>query len=723
MRLTPPESGVALAQGPTNQDLARSDEEGAAASQDAAAAAEMLRLAREAYSSSNTYFDANVRRDIEADLRQWQGRHARGSRYLHPGYANRSKLFVPKTRAAVTRMEAQAAEAFFSSIEVVAIEPYDKEDPFQVDAAGFYSALIEKRLHEPAKRGGIPWFLTAMGAYQDGNVAGVAIGKCWWEFDRARALNRPRIDLVPVENFRFDPAADWRDPVSTSPYLILEIPMYAKDVKARAASGMWRPVAEQQLAGGMRRYSDTVRLQREGNRQDPKDQGAGTGDYRVVWVREVILEQDGQDWLFHTLGDDLLLSSRIEPVEIQYAAGRPYVVGFTTIEAHRHYPSSIPRLTADLQREANDLRNQRIDNVSFVLNKRYFVKRNAQVDIQSITRNAPGSATLLQDPEKDVKVLDTPDVTASAFAEQDRLNVDFDDLVGQLNNASVQTNRSLNETVGGLSLIATGANQVSAYRLRTFVETWVEPALRMLLDLEREYEDDPRYIEMAMRQAGIEQLPDAIWSEQVRLQVNVGMGATNPFQKANLLIFALDSVKKLVADGQMERRGMDVQEVVKEIFSMIGYRDGTRFFAWQDDDPRVLMLQSELEEMRAALAAKQPPELTAAQVQRVHAEAVAKMVTAFYSAIQAGQAVASVPSIAAIADQVLASSGYRDQGGEDPNIPAPAARDPALVQNEVTDRRTGVQFMPNTSPALPAPPASGAQGAAAGIETLEADGA
>lgn len=722
MRHTPPDPGAALEHGPSNQDGVDAPDDGLDVAEtdpdgmDAAFEAEVTRMAREAYTASTTYFDSNVRRDIETDLRQWQSRHGHGSRYLHPGYAGRSKLFVPKTRAAVTKMEAQAAEAFFSSIDVVSIEPYDRDDPAQVEAAAFYLALTEKRLHEPAKKGGIPWFLTAQGAYQDGLVTGVVVSKQAWEFDRVRQWNRPRIDLVPLENFRWDPAADWRDPVSTSPYLILEIPMYVKDVKARIRAGQWRAVSEGQITSGARRYSDTVRLQREGNRQDSKDVGTGAGDYRIVWVREVVLEVEGQDWLFHTL-DDTLLSTSIEPIETQYAHGRPFVVGFTTIEAHRHYPSSLPRLTAALQREANDLRNQRIDNVSFVLNKRYFVKRNAQVDVQSVTRNAPGSVTLLQDPEKDVRVVETPDVTTSAFAEQDRLNIDFDDLVGQFNNASVQGNRNLNETVGGMNILTANANQVSAYRLRTFVETWMEPVLRQLLDMEREYEDDERFIAMAMRQAGMQAVPETIWSEDVRLQVNVGMGATNPHQKAQLLIFALEAVKKLISDGALEARGLDIEELVGELFAMIGYRDGSRFFAWSDDDPRVMQLRTELEQTKTALAAKHPPELLAAQVAKTQAESVDKLVRAFYSALQAGQAVGSVPSIAPIADSILAASGYTRQGGDDPDIAAPAERDPALIQNEVSDRRTGVEFQPGGT----LDPESPADGVAQGIETIEND--
>ena len=71
-----------------------------------------------------------------------------------------------------------------------------------------------------------------------------------------------------------------------------------------------------------------------------------------------------------------------------------------------------------MQAEINEVANQRIDNVKFAMNKRYWVRRNQQVDIRSITRNVPGSVTMMNDPEKDVKVQETNDVTSSAYQEQ-----------------------------------------------------------------------------------------------------------------------------------------------------------------------------------------------------------------------------------------------------------------------------------------------------------------
>ena len=65
----------------------------------------------------------------------------------------------------------------------------------------------------------------------------------------------------------------------------------------------------------------------------------------------------------------------------------------------------------------------------------------------------------------------------------ERLNADFDDLAGNFSIGSVQTNRSLGETVGGMKMMTSNANAAGEFDLRIFVETWVEPTLRQIVKL------------------------------------------------------------------------------------------------------------------------------------------------------------------------------------------------------------------------------------------------
>ena len=65
-----------------------------------------LRLAQSAYQDSSSFLDAGPRREIEQDLRQFQGVHPPGSKYLSESYRTRARFFRPKTRTVIRRNEA-----------------------------------------------------------------------------------------------------------------------------------------------------------------------------------------------------------------------------------------------------------------------------------------------------------------------------------------------------------------------------------------------------------------------------------------------------------------------------------------------------------------------------------------------------------------------------------------------------------------------------------------
>ncbi|THF55924.1 portal protein [Pseudothauera rhizosphaerae] len=692
-------------------------------------APDWLGLARDAFGTSTSWFDASVRRDIEQDIRQFQGRHPAGSKYNAESYAGRSKLFRPKTRSSVRRNEAVAAEAFFSTDDVVTVMPFDDSNPIQRAGADLAQELLKWRLTKS-----VPWFMTACGAYQDAQVAGVVVSRQYWDYDPDRGIDRPVIELIPVENFRIDPGANWACPIETSPYLIQMIPMYVKNVRRRmdgpcrkTGTAAWKRADDGTLLAAATAYGDSTRLVREGNRQDPKDSASALTAYTIVWVHRNIVEHDGKDWLYYTLGTQHLLSDPV-PLSDVSPIGRDYVLGVSVIETHRNYPGGSVRLGRDVQAEINDLANLRIDNIRFVLNKRYFVKRNKQVDLRSLTRNTPGSATLMDDPEKDVREVAFTDVTSSAYAEQDRLNLDFDDVTGAFSQASVQSNRNLNETVGGLNLLSSSANQVSGYQLRTFVETWVEPVLRQVLALEQAYETDEAILALSARRAKIvEQYGEAAFSmafdlldQDMFLNVNVGIGATNPVDQMQKFIGGMNALREMLADGVLERYGLDIEEVISEVFGKLGYRSGGRFFNLENEDPALTAAKQEIARLQQALDSKTPPELLAKQIEKLDAE-IKKLqaaaeetgVKSQYSAVQTAQVIAANPSIAPVADVVLQNEGFRpDPTGIDPNLPVPA--EPLMNEQDYISGAPG-----DTSPDTPAGPAVGALD---GIETMEADG-
>ena len=597
-----------------------------------------LRRARECYDNSTDYLDSSIRRNWETNLHHFRNEHAPGSKYSSPGYRGRSKVFRPKTRSTLRNLESAVAVAMFSNNDVVDIQAVNQADPAQLASARVNKHLLQYRLEKT-----IPWFETVLGAYQDCQNYGICISRQHWEYEESieqslqyaqdgaveiiqsaeTVLDQPAVDLIPPENFRFDPNADWRNVVAKSPYLIELVPMYAGDVlekmgkidpKTNAPEWHQYDLPEILSSRDTDSRNDTTRKAREGdNRQDPVD--AETGNERTtVWAHFNIVRKNGKDVCFWTLGTQLLLSDPV-PLADVYPSGRPYALGKTVLEAHRNYPAGVAELAAPLQEEINDVTNQRLDNVRLVLNKRYHVRRGGQVDLEALKKNVPGGGVFMSDPVKDVAVINTPDVTSSSYAEQDRLTVELDELLGTFSQASVQSNRSLNETVGGMSMMQSGANRVQEYGIRLFIESWIEPVLRQLVKLEQLYETDTVLLALAAQEAeiylrfGIESVTDDLLMQELTTRVNVGMNNTNPVQKIERMNIGLGSVGNL--PGAAQRLKED--EVIKEVFGALGFGDGKRFFKTPDEmqqeqqgeNPEVALKQQELQLKQMELEIKQ----------------------------------------------------------------------------------------------------------------------
>lgn len=681
-----------------------------------------LKLAQEAFEASDSYYNANIRPNVDADLRQFYGKHPTGSKYYADAYKGRSKLFRPKTRTMIRKNEATAANAFFSTQDVINLTPANDNDPIQMAGADVMKELLQYRLTRTSPNKCVPWFMVCMGAFQDAQTTGTVLSKQYWEYDEKRKIDRPCIDLRPIENMRLDPGCSWLDPINTTPYLIDLLPMYVKDIKAKMKhddpAKRWKSLSDAEILTAINNSGDSTRLTREAPRADPKSQTSAITDFTIVWVHENIIDMHGEDWVFYTLGDTHILSTPKPRDEVYSMDERPYVMGCTVLETHKVYKSGLPRITKDLQTEINEVANQRIDNVKFALNKRYFVRRNRQVDLRSLTRNVPSSVTMMTDPTEggDVRIVSTPDVTGSAYQEQDRLNLDFDDIGGIFSQSSVQSNRNLNETVGGMNKLDANANVVNDYQMRLFTETWVEPVLRQLIKLEMAYETDEAVLALAGEKAkilekhGFDRVTDAMLMQEMTLNVNVGVGATDPQQQLERFILGLNTTLQWFGESIAQK--MDSDEVITELFGKLGYKDGKRFFKFEGDDPQMEMLMQHVQSLTEALNAKNPPELVKAQVERIQAEiekirseTVNKRVESVYSATQAAGAIASNPAVAPMGDDILRSGGFEDQ--DQPPIMPEA---PSLAGYEVQDMPT------NTNPMTPANPDVGMM---TGIETPE----
>jgi flagellin-like hook-associated protein FlgL len=586
--------------------------------------ADFLDLAQQAYEASSAFLDANHRSDIDYSLKAFRNEHAAGSKYLSAEYASRSRLFRPKTRSVIRKNEAAGAVALFSNMDVVNITPGNPDDVMSVASAEALKEILEYRLSRT-----IPAFPLVMGALQDAQTVGMVCSYQYWEFEKrgGRVIkDKPCIDLRPIENIRIDGGANWLDPVGTSPYFCDIIPMYVcqvrgmmnnKDEKTNAPQ--WKKYEDSVILRARPDVMDSTRKARLGKQQDPYDETTGIKDFDIVWVMRWFMRDSlNDDYAYYTLGTEELLTDAKPLEEVYFHGKRPYVMGYSILETHRVMKTSMPILVRSLQQETNEIANQRIDNVKFVLNKRWMVARGRQVDVNSLVRNVPGGVTLVTDPKTDVQESNWPDVTSSAYVEQDRLNADFDDVAGNFSPNTKFANKGTNDTLGGTRMAAQGAGMMTDYLLRTFIETWYEPMLRQLVLLEQYYETDELVLSVCANKArlfprfGLSRITDDLLMNEVNVCVNVGMGSSNPNERFQKFVITAQTARQLVLNAPP---GFNVKEELKELYSNAGFRDGERFFPGKED-PRLVQAMQMVQQLQQQLNGKQMELQSTAEVER-----------------------------------------------------------------------------------------------------------
>ena len=572
--------------------------------------------AKDAKRFATTYVDSNYRRLWEDSIRAFNNQHAGSSKYNSETFRKRSNIYRPKTRTVIRKNEAAAAAAFFSNLDLIDVQPLNGKDKAQMISAAITKELLQYRLRKT-----IPWFHVVLGGIQDAQVQGTAAAHVYWKFstrkDRngnlVKADDKPCVDLIPIENLLIDPSAHWYDPINTSPYVIHQIPMYYGEVKERMSrpdpKGRKWKFYDEATFRNMENPDDSTRQARMGTQEDPTGKRRDISDYDIVWIDRHIHRWRGNDYEFYTINSEHLLTEPELLENTVFHGKRPYVMGVSILETHKPMPSSVPKLVEGLQAEANEVANQRLDNVKFVLNKRWFAKRGKNVDLPSLVRNVPGGITLLDDPEGDVKEVTWQDVTSSAYKEQELLNADFDDLAGNFSPNAVKQQRTPRESEGTMMQLAAPSNLLTEYMLKTYVDTFITPIIRQLVLLEQHYETDQVILALAGEQAeiyqkyGVNEVTDEMLDNELTVDVNVGMGATDPVSRLQRFAFAVSTFQRLALKPPP---GVNLEEIWKEIMALSGYKNGDRFSTNVDPDKAnaqktIMALNQKLQQLQLKL--------------------------------------------------------------------------------------------------------------------------
>jgi len=148
--------------------------------------------------------------------------------------------------------------------------------------------------------------------------------------------------------------------------------------------------------------------------------------------------KEGTGQLYEVLNywEDEIYSLMVNRTALVYEGKNPYwrhskkpfsVATFERLP-NEFYGMSAVQLVEHLQHEINTHRNQRVDNVSLVLNRMWKVRRGADIDESELVSKPHG--IIYMDNPDDVVAFDMPDVTASSYNEEQIAKMDMENTLG-----------------------------------------------------------------------------------------------------------------------------------------------------------------------------------------------------------------------------------------------------------------------------------------------------
>lgn len=701
-----------------------------------------VKLARDAISTGTRHIQSGYQARWNNAYRAFNNEHHTHSKYQTKRYKGRSNLFRPKTRAAVRSAMATAAAALFATADAVQVQPENDADEQQRASAKAKHELLNYRLDRQSGRSGLPWFHIAMGSRLDTMITGVCISKQYWEYKTKTKIkerpvidelagapiynelgemefedtpevmvlrDRPMVRLYPPDHVVRDPAANWLDQAQDSSFICLAHPMPRTEL-ARFIRGSSHDSAmqfRQDIDLDSIRSDDNeidrqgTEYAREGNTgADRWENNRNTGNktFDTVWIYECFIRDEEEDWQFWYASNQLL--SDPIPVEEAYPhmlGDRPLAVGIGSLESHKTDPLSSVTALFPLQVEANDVTNLRLDNIKQNMSPVTKVRRGRNVNVSQVQNRGPDSVIMLQDID-DVEWDRPPDVAGSAYAEMDRINADFDELAGTFSGGSVNTNRNLNETVGGMRMLQSGAASIAEFDLRVWIETWVEPVLRQLVRLEEWYETDERIMAIAGRKAqlfqkyGIDEFTDEMLASEVTVRVNAGIGSSDPLQRIERLGMAAQTLGGILGEELAPRAKQD--QFIEEIMGALGYKDPVeRFFnKAEEEDQRIQQMQQAIQELQKQLEDKQAEIASKEKVANINATAdILEQVLENQAKAQEAEAAraheAQMHPMKAVIDNAMQS--YQTQQGHSNAVDMENRREAAAARTEQRQKANG----------------------------------
>jgi hypothetical protein len=262
---------------------------------------------------------------------------------------------------------------------------------------------------------------------------------------------------------------------------------------------------------------------------------------------------------------------------------------------------SVVDVLADLQEELNTTRNQRIDNVSLILNKIFLKRRNADIDPAEV-KSKSGHVIETDDIHNDIKTLDTPDVTASAYQEEQIIKNDMQYISG-VSEFSRGATPQRKETATTVTTIQEAANVLFNYTIGVIERTGLLALADDYKKLNQQYMTQDKIIRLYDNASNSYNYP-VISPERIAGNYDVTSvsprleAQANKENKRQQLLEMLDRFTKNPATAQY----INVPELLKKIMENYDIKDYSKLIiepspippAAPQDNPEIMPMNPEM---------------------------------------------------------------------------------------------------------------------------------
>jgi hypothetical protein len=437
----------------------------------------------------------------------------------------RSNLFIPHTLANVETLKSKLVNAIFAerpfvSTKVLGVGERDIAEDYSKRMNNFLQYQFEQKMNI------IPVVTTVI---LECLIAGVAVTRQNWKY-RTKMVKRreaqtidgkpirktleivekevvthdhPEMVLVPYDMFFPDPTAT---DVDNALYTVEKEYM---DYAEMLDSGIYEVDKVKKLKNDKDHNNTDVHRQLEasGIKTATEEARRGiellhycTNDWHIVVAnRRVVVMKEANPY-FH--------------MEKPYAKWEIYPMpnmwwGISTVE-----------ILYNLQMELNTHRNQRIDNVSFILNKMHKVKRGANISESDLV-SRPGGVVPVDELD-DIEEMTFQDVTASAYTEEAIIKKDMDTVIGvhEINRGASSERR---ETATAMSITDQNSNERFTTAIKMIEFGGFKDAVAQIIQLNQQFiTEDADYL-VAGLQGNYKQ--ETITPDEIALEYKlVGIG-------------------------------------------------------------------------------------------------------------------------------------------------------------------------------------------------------